>query len=135
MGPRILKRPRLLGALDFWGTRRRGVPGGIGLDRAPLSLSLSPMEAEILLRRLCERHGVDPSRGNRLLSLVRWSLKGPQASRTRILEVVERALAEESDGKPVDKHELSRAADHAILTAVAGVLHKWTPGDSFSGMG
>ncbi len=87
------------------------------------------MEAESVLQRLCERHGVDPSRCERLLSLVRWALKGPNETRSKVLAVVERNIAAERDGLPGNAAELTQAADRAVLMAVAKVLHSWTPGD------
>ena len=85
------------------------------------------MEPESLLQSLCERHGVQPSRGESLLPLIQWALKGPEESRKRILEVVERAIQDESNGHSADPIELSAAADQAVLVAVARVLHNWTP--------
>lgn len=85
------------------------------------------MEAENLLLRLCERHGVEPSRGERLIPLIQWALKGPEESRKKILRVVEHAIQEESNGRSADPIELSAAADQAVLVAVARVLHDWTP--------
>jgi hypothetical protein len=87
------------------------------------------MEAETLLQRLCERHGVDPNRCERLLSLVRWALKGPLETRSKVLAVVERNIAATRDGVPGNAAELAQAADRAVLMAVAKVLHTWSPGD------
>jgi len=85
------------------------------------------MEARSLLLALCERHGVDPARAERLLPLVRWALKGPEESKQRILEVVERALSGDPDAIASNREDLLAAADDAILLAVARVLHDWTP--------
>jgi len=85
------------------------------------------MEAENLLQSLCERHGVDRARGERLLPLIRWALKGPLGSRARILEVVDRSLAKDAEGEPLREDELRAAAERAILLAVARVLHTWAP--------
>jgi hypothetical protein len=86
------------------------------------------MEAETLLKRICERLGVNPDRGESLLPLIRWALKGPEDSKARILKVIERSIEDNRDGKPTNKIELSAAADQAILVAVAQVLHTWAPG-------
>lgn len=93
-------------------------------------MSLTPphMEAETLLQRLCERHGVNPDRGESLLPLIRWALKGPDDSKARILDVVERSIEADRDGMPTNRIELSEAADRAVLAAVAKVLHTWSPG-------
>jgi len=85
------------------------------------------MEAEIILSRLCERHGVEPDRGARLLPLVRWALEGPQDARERILRLVEASL---KAGQAVPQRalkDLEVAAEHALLVAVARVLHMWSP--------
>ncbi len=87
------------------------------------------MEAETLLQRLCERHGVDPSRCERLLSLVRWALKGPNETRRKVLDVVERNITAVRDGTPRNSEELRQTGDRAVLMAVAKVLHTWSPGD------
>ena len=92
------------------------------------------MDPKTLLDRLCARHGVSPERGARLLPLVRWALKGPQDSRGRILAVVERSLASDEDSSQECRVELNAAADHAVLLAVARVLHDWTPADSVLGL-
>jgi hypothetical protein len=84
------------------------------------------MDAEHLLNDLCARHGVDPSQGTRLLPLVRWALRGPEDARKRILAVVEKTLAEGAEGSE-SLGKFNDAADHAILTAVAKILHNWTP--------
>jgi len=84
------------------------------------------MDPESLLEELCRRHGVAPRRGARLLPLVRWALKGPDETRERILAVVEETLA--GKGRRRAK-SLEQAAEEAILTAVARVLHDWTPSE------
>ncbi|HIG11339.1 MAG: hypothetical protein ABGY71_03315 [bacterium] len=87
------------------------------------------MDARFLLATLCARHGVEFDRGLRLLPLIRWALEGPESSRDRILSVVERTLS--NDGIPDQDHarRFRAAADQAILVAVAGVLHSWSPSD------
>lgn len=93
------------------------------------------MEAKSLLNALCERHGVDPTQAERLLPLVRWALKGPAESKQRILEVVDKALSGDPSAAENSREELLAAADHAILVAVARVLHDWTPKDSMLDLG
>lgn len=85
------------------------------------------MEAEILLHRLCERHGIDPDRGARLLPLVRWALEGPQDARERILRLVEASLKTGEQVPPRTLKNLHATAERALLVAVARVLHEWSP--------
>jgi hypothetical protein len=93
------------------------------------------MEAEILLSRLCARHGVDPSRGARLLPLVRWALQGPLESRKTILQVVEASLVRDEEPGPERAKELEDSANRAILVAVARVLHSWSPVERLLNLG
>lgn len=79
------------------------------------------MEAERLLEALCRRHGLDTTAGDELLPLVRWALGAPPEVRERVLETVERSLG------LADRHARERAADEAMLRAVARVLHDWSP--------
>ncbi len=92
------------------------------------------MDPKNLLDSLCARHGVDPDLGARLLPLVRWALKGPADSRERILRVVEKTLAGEQTSAEESKRELNAAANHAVLVAVARVLHNWSPADQLMGL-
>jgi hypothetical protein len=86
------------------------------------------MEAESLLNQLCARHGVDPASGARLLPLVRWALEAPPESRERILQVVENQLrGEPQEGELNASGDRQVAAEHAVLVAVAKVLHQWNP--------
>ena len=84
------------------------------------------MDAERLLQEQCARHGVDPSRGARLLPLIRWALRGPEDARERVLALVERTLAAGARGDK-DPQKFNDAADRAVLIAVAKILHNWTP--------
>lgn len=84
------------------------------------------MDAERLLQELCARHGVDPSRGARLLPLIRWALRGPEEARERILALVERTLSKGGD-EVKDPRQFNDAADQAVLISVAKILHNWTP--------
>ena len=95
------------------------------------------MEAEILLSRLCARHGVDPASGARLLPLVRWALEAPRDSRERILRVVEDQLQGKprKADQPSAAGELQAAAEHAVLVAVARVLHQWKPDQGLLDLG
>ena len=92
------------------------------------------MDAEDLLHDLCDRHGVEHSRGARLLPLVRWALRGPEDARERILAVVEKTLAA-SATRGAEPRELYAAADRAVLLAVARILHGWTPDDKILNLG
>ena len=85
------------------------------------------MEAEILLQQLCERYHIDPARGQQLLPLIKWALKGPTESRERIIKVVEQALSASPQTARKSRGELIAAADFAILLEVARVLHDWSP--------
>jgi len=93
------------------------------------------MEAEILLSRLCARHGVDPTQGARLLPLVRWALQGPRESRERILQVVEASLQSGEQPGEGRTRELEQAAERAVLVAVARVLHTWRPEENLLNLG
>lgn len=84
------------------------------------------MNAENLLRAMCERHGLPPDYGARLLPLVRRALQAPEDVRDRILRLVDTNLKTCSGG-PVEPEKLWRDLDNEVLLAVARVLHAWTP--------
>jgi hypothetical protein len=83
---------------------------------------------------------VSPSRGERLLPLVRWALESPREIRQRILGIVddtlswhgrEAAAAPAPEGEPAA--EPQAAANPSVLVAVARVLHAWSPSDRILG--
>jgi hypothetical protein len=92
------------------------------------------MNAENLLRALCERHGLPPDYGARLLPLVERALQAPEAVRDRILRLVDVNLKSCAEGR-VDHEKLWRDLDQEVLVAVARVLHHWTPSEPMLDLG
>lgn len=92
------------------------------------------MNAENLLRAMCERHGLPADYGQRLLPLVRRALLAPQPVRDRILRLVDTNLRSCAEGQ-VDQEKLWSTLDHEVLVAVARVLHGWTPSDPMLDLG
>lgn len=92
------------------------------------------MNAENLLRAMCERHGLPPDYGQRLLPLVRRALLAPQPVRDRILRLVDTNLKSCADGS-VDQHKLWGDLDKEVLVAVARVLHGWSPSEPMLDLG
>jgi hypothetical protein len=92
------------------------------------------MTPESTLRALCERNQVPYSHGERLLPIVRRALEAPQATRERILALVERDLRERAGSAAVPAKP-ARDPDQEILLAVARVLHDWTPSDPLLDLG
>jgi hypothetical protein len=84
------------------------------------------MNAENLLRAMCERHGLSPEAGARLLPLVRRALAAPADVRDRILRLVDTNLKGCPSGQ-IEPDKLWRDLDNEVLIAVARVLHAWTP--------
>jgi len=82
------------------------------------------MTPENTLRALCERHQVPYSEGERLLPLVRSALGAPEATRERMLALVER-----------DLQQRVPRGDREVLLAVARVLHNWSPSDPLLDIG
>ncbi len=93
------------------------------------------MDPHLLLESLCRRHNVQLSRGERLLPLLEWALKCPERSRDRFLAFAERGLAEDARGHPLAESTLADATEHALMLAVARVMHAWTPDDGSRGLG
>ncbi len=87
------------------------------------------MEAERLLEALCRRHGLHAEAGEEMLPLVRWALGAPPEVRERVLATVERSLG------LADRAARERAADEALLQAVARVLHDWSPSQGILDLG
>lgn len=92
------------------------------------------MNAENLLRAMCERHGLPPDYGARLLPLVRRALQAPDEVRDRILRLVDGNLKSCADGR-TDQDKLWRDLDGEVLIAVARVLHTWTPSEPMLDLG
>lgn len=84
------------------------------------------MNAENLLRAMCERHGLSPESGARLLPLVRRALEAPHDVRDRILRLVDDNLKGSATGE-LEPKKLWRDLDEEVLIAVARVLHGWSP--------
>lgn len=86
------------------------------------------MDADRLLTRLCERHGLDPEPLRPYVPLVRRALVSPEGVRRKILIMVEESLARRADGDPEATVEaLEDDLDEEVLRAVAQRLHGWTP--------
>lgn len=92
------------------------------------------MNAESLLRALCQRNQVPYSYGERLLPLVRRALEAPEQVRDRILVLVDRNLKDHAQGA-VGHEKLYRDLEEEILVAVARVLHDWTPSEPLLDLG
>jgi hypothetical protein len=92
------------------------------------------MTPEDTLRALCERTQVPYSDGERLLPIVRRALEAPDATRERILALVERNLQQRGGGS-AGSEKLARDLENEILLAVARVLHDWTPSDPLLNLG
>ncbi len=84
------------------------------------------MTPEQFLSDLCRRHGIERSRGEKLLPLVRRAMDSPEEVRDRVLRIVEDSIA----GR-VREDPRVQARDERVLVAVARVLHGWNPGDPF----
>lgn len=123
---------------------RPGEVPGIAFEvSSPLTLVPLPsaMNAENLLRAICERHGLPPDYGVRLLPLIRRALQAPDDVRDRILRLVDGNLKSCAEGR-IDPERLWRDLDSEVLIAVARVLHNWSPtepmldlGAQFDGLG
>ena len=86
------------------------------------------MDADRLLMRLCERHGLDPEPLQPYVPLVRRALVSPEGVRNKILMMVEESLARRAEGDPAATVEaLEDDLDEEVLRAVAQRLHGWTP--------
>ncbi len=91
------------------------------------------MSADELIRALCARHGLPPEAGAAFLPLVRKALASVDASRDRLLRLVDEALAERADALSSGVQE-RRAADRTLV-AVARVLHTWSPSEGMLDLG
>jgi hypothetical protein len=86
------------------------------------------MNPEQLLRTMCARLGLPFRHGTRLLPLVERAVRSPDDVRERLLSLVEANLAHTAEkGRRQDEHSLAGKLDGEVLTAVARVLHAWSP--------
>lgn len=86
------------------------------------------MDADRLLTRLCERHGLDPTPLREYIPLVRRALSSPPGVRKRILAMVEDSLTRLAGGDATATLEsLEVDLDEEVLDAVAKRLHGWSP--------
>lgn len=92
------------------------------------------MTPENLLRSMCERHGLPPEYGARLIPLVRRAMESPEEVRDRILALVDGNLAQCAHGGG-NPENLWRDLDHEVLVAVARVLHDWSPSEPLLDLG
>ncbi len=85
------------------------------------------MTPHSILRDLCDRYGLSPAHGERLLPLVERALNAPPGVRERILELVEGNLERES--KRLAASAAMDPAERLVLSTVAKVVHNWSPPD------
>jgi hypothetical protein len=93
------------------------------------------MDPHTLLDSLCQRHGVQPDRGERLLPLLEWALRCPQRARDHFLDLAERGLADDARGLPIDDRSVDLVTERALLLAVAKVMHAWKPREDATDLG
>jgi hypothetical protein len=91
------------------------------------------MSAESLVRALCARHGLPVEAGTPFLPLVRKALRSEDETRTRILRLVDGALADR--GEQMVGGLQDPLGDDRVLIAVARVLHPWVPSESMLDLG
>jgi hypothetical protein len=91
------------------------------------------MSAEHLVRALCARHGLPETAGTPFLPLVRKALLATDATRERILRLVDEALADRSEALASGRK--TPDADDRVLVAVARVLHPWMPSEGILDLG
>ena len=82
------------------------------------------MTPHSILRDLCDRYGLSPAHGERLLPLIERALKAPPGVRERILELVEGNLEQES--KRLAAHQMD-PTEERLLRVVAKTIHRWNP--------
>lgn len=85
------------------------------------------MNPEQLLRTMCARLGLPFRHGTRLLPLVERAVRSPEDVRERLLSLVEANLAHTAEKGRKDANSLKGKLDDEVLTAVARVLHAWSP--------
>jgi hypothetical protein len=85
------------------------------------------MNPEQLLRSMCARLGLPFRHGTRLLPLVERAVRSPEEVRERLLSLVEANLAHTAEKDKKDGHSLKGKLDDEVLSAVARVLHAWSP--------
>ncbi len=86
------------------------------------------MTPENWLRSMCVRHGLPPECGKPLVPFVQRAFEAPREQRAKLLKLVEADLALRAGlPTPTPPSEVSSDQDRQVLTAVARVLHGWTP--------
>lgn len=85
------------------------------------------MNPEQLLRSMCARLGLPFRHGTRLLPLVERAVRSPEDVRERLLSLVEANLAHTAEKDRNDGNSLKGKLDDEVLSAVARVLHAWSP--------
>ena len=85
------------------------------------------MDAQRLLRRMCERHRLPFERAETLLPLIERALISPDAVRDRILALVDTNLSKQKDGDSPGStlSAVERDLDEEVLVSVAKVMHNW----------
>lgn len=87
------------------------------------------MDPRRLLRKMCDRHGLEYSHVERLEPLVKRALDSPDTVRDRILNLVEENLVRRTgvSTSPDSREAISQDLDEEVLVSVARVLHNWLP--------
>ncbi|MEM1453305.1 MAG: hypothetical protein AAF957_25395 [Planctomycetota bacterium] len=86
------------------------------------------MDAERLLQRLCERHGLDPVDAHELLPLIQRAIASPDEVRRRIFGMVEVYVQRRAEGdSTATLAALEQDLDDEVLRAVARTIHRWDP--------
>lgn len=86
------------------------------------------MDPQQFLQRMCDRHGLDTDRSERLLPLIKRALVSPRDVRERILSLVDHSLARQASSQADVSPELVfRDLDEQVLQSVAKMLHTWAP--------
>jgi hypothetical protein len=86
------------------------------------------MDPNRRLRKLCRRYGLPPDEAAELLPLLQRARESRPEVRRWLETVVEAALATRAM-KGRANEEAVDEADRRVLLAVAGLLHRWEPGD------
>ncbi|MFT7676345.1 MAG: hypothetical protein ACI8QC_000315 [Planctomycetota bacterium] len=77
---------------------------------------------------MCDRHGLDMDRSERLLPLIKRALVSPRDVRERILSLVDHSLARQASSQAaVDPEVVFHDLDEQVLQSVAKMLHTWAP--------
>lgn len=84
------------------------------------------MSPEEIIESLSRRYGVSTGFGQRLRHLIQRAIESGPEARKRILDLVERSFAHEAVLKQA-RETGTPAEQKRALSAVAPILHDWTP--------